>query len=513
MNDDPTKNDLRITRAVVGALRQRDLSGFEIWQWLGPVQGASAALDETTLYPTLYRLEAEGLLQSAWREDDRTRRTYRITAHGILEAEKRGWGAVAYRRSREDRTAAYPDPGGPEWAWRSDADNPQEARRRPRAEIEAIEAYLRELDGSLQLAGMHQRDVHNEIGDHLAASITRRQELGSQPADSVEEAIAALGPADELARRINVEQMSSNRLNDGLWWGSAVGMLTSFATAAVTLCLLLLATPVVAQLVVTTASLLEIHLFAPDVPEWGTEELAMCGWIGAFVGARRSIPHVAIRSRRSEAVVWPIWGAAGAAFLTFVVLIVPVRFDLFSALTLLGIPVAWVLGTRHPAPLNGEAITPRGAAIAAVIVVSLLLAPGGRMWVYDPTTTPPNGPSFESGVRVTVDLEGPASGLTAHVSLFIDSAPGWSDPRLEIWPAIESGIAVAPDPSAREPSATVENGGVVDLSLLSHDVPTWWMAVTAVDPDGQRHTIDSGVRLGWRIHPRSELLVWLLGRL
>jgi PadR family transcriptional regulator, regulatory protein PadR len=41
------------------------------------------AIDESTLYPLLRRLESQGLLQSEWREDEkRTKRFYRLSPAG-----------------------------------------------------------------------------------------------------------------------------------------------------------------------------------------------------------------------------------------------------------------------------------------------------------------------------------------------------------------------------------------------------------------------------------------------
>ncbi len=41
------------------------------------------AIDEGTLYPLLRRLEAQGLLQSEWREEDRrNKRFYRVSQAG-----------------------------------------------------------------------------------------------------------------------------------------------------------------------------------------------------------------------------------------------------------------------------------------------------------------------------------------------------------------------------------------------------------------------------------------------
>jgi DNA-binding PadR family transcriptional regulator len=55
-------------------------------------------LGEGTVYPALYRLEAQGLLTSAWqRTTGRRRRVYRLTARGEgMLAEKRDeWKAFA----------------------------------------------------------------------------------------------------------------------------------------------------------------------------------------------------------------------------------------------------------------------------------------------------------------------------------------------------------------------------------------------------------------------------------
>ena len=43
-----TADDTRITRAIVGALRERDLSGYELWRWVTASSGsANAASVET----------------------------------------------------------------------------------------------------------------------------------------------------------------------------------------------------------------------------------------------------------------------------------------------------------------------------------------------------------------------------------------------------------------------------------------------------------------------------------
>jgi hypothetical protein len=290
-------------------------------------------------------------------------------------------------------------------------------------------------------------------------------------------------------------------------------MLTSLYTLAMALCVAFFATPVVADVTVSLARALDLHLFAPGTPEWRTEEVAVCGWIGAFVGARRSMPHFAFKSHRSERLAWPTWAAMGVFLLAPIVLLFPSPMDGFTVLTLLGIPLAWALGARHPAILYGETITTRGVGVALLVALVALLAPGARVWAYDPTAAPAGGAPFAAGVPVTAVWEGEPGELTGRMTIALDAAPGWREPRLEVWPAVERGLTVVPDSEASAPAATAVSGELVDFSLLDHDVPTWWLVVTAVGPDGQRHTIESRLHLGWRRHGLTNVLGWLIGRL
>jgi PadR family transcriptional regulator PadR len=67
--------------AVLAALRTEQY-GYTLRKTLAD---RGLAIDESTLYPLLRRLEAQGLLQSQWREEDkRNKRFYRITEEGAL---------------------------------------------------------------------------------------------------------------------------------------------------------------------------------------------------------------------------------------------------------------------------------------------------------------------------------------------------------------------------------------------------------------------------------------------
>ncbi len=184
----------RVDRAIVGVLRGRDLSGFEIWRWLGSEGGTEGLLTEPDLYPTLYRLEAERLLQSDWHEEERTRRKYRLTAIALEQADEHGWPALAFRGghaapSEPDprRGTASPDPETGSWFVPSRDGDPsapgtatapdREATAEPVATSgdrgargAAIDRYATELDAALDLPAIERNRVRQEIADHLADS-------------------------------------------------------------------------------------------------------------------------------------------------------------------------------------------------------------------------------------------------------------------------------------------------------------------------------------------------------
>jgi PadR family transcriptional regulator, regulatory protein PadR len=88
---------------VLGALEDGELYGYEIAQRLEAQSGGLVAPSEGSLYPTLYRLLAEGALTATWRVSDKgpKRRYYRLTESGIkqLAGEREAWtqfsGAVS----------------------------------------------------------------------------------------------------------------------------------------------------------------------------------------------------------------------------------------------------------------------------------------------------------------------------------------------------------------------------------------------------------------------------------
>lgn len=68
-----------LTLAVLAQLR-REHYGYTLRKAL---EDRGLAIDESTLYPLLRRLEAQGLLSSEWREEDkRNKRFYRLSSDG-----------------------------------------------------------------------------------------------------------------------------------------------------------------------------------------------------------------------------------------------------------------------------------------------------------------------------------------------------------------------------------------------------------------------------------------------
>ncbi|MFP5203950.1 MAG: PadR family transcriptional regulator [Acidobacteriota bacterium] len=82
-----------LTLAVLAQLRQEHY-GYTLRKALA---ARGMEIDENTLYPLLRRLEAQGLLTSEWREEDkRNKRFYRLSAEGepVLERLLAEWRSL-----------------------------------------------------------------------------------------------------------------------------------------------------------------------------------------------------------------------------------------------------------------------------------------------------------------------------------------------------------------------------------------------------------------------------------
>ncbi len=83
---------------LLAALDPEPAHGYAIIQQLKRRSMESFVLAEGTIYPALHRLEAKGLIESSWaQQDGRRRRLYRLTRQGknALRQKTRAWWEFA----------------------------------------------------------------------------------------------------------------------------------------------------------------------------------------------------------------------------------------------------------------------------------------------------------------------------------------------------------------------------------------------------------------------------------
>jgi len=79
---------------ILAVLQHGPAHGYAVIEELKQRSGGTFALPEGTVYPALHRLEADGLLASAWADGTgRKRRVYRLTRRGRakLDASRAEW--------------------------------------------------------------------------------------------------------------------------------------------------------------------------------------------------------------------------------------------------------------------------------------------------------------------------------------------------------------------------------------------------------------------------------------
>jgi PadR family transcriptional regulator, regulatory protein PadR len=84
---------------VLQVLSGGEMHGWGIAQKLTVLSNEALQLQEGTLYPALYRMEAKGWIDSEWAQSDNNRRAkyYRLTKVGRkrLAEEKQSWDRLA----------------------------------------------------------------------------------------------------------------------------------------------------------------------------------------------------------------------------------------------------------------------------------------------------------------------------------------------------------------------------------------------------------------------------------
>lgn len=77
--------------AVLKLLNEKDQYGYAIMQQVSDRSDAQLLMKDGTLYPILYRLEDNGMIESYWQEQEgrgKPRKYYKITKQGRDELEK-----------------------------------------------------------------------------------------------------------------------------------------------------------------------------------------------------------------------------------------------------------------------------------------------------------------------------------------------------------------------------------------------------------------------------------------
>jgi transcriptional regulator len=84
---------------ILKAVSFRSMHGYAIARWLEEASENRIRIDESSLYPALYRLEENDLLASTWgrSELDRRAKFYALTADGVarLARETHEWNEFA----------------------------------------------------------------------------------------------------------------------------------------------------------------------------------------------------------------------------------------------------------------------------------------------------------------------------------------------------------------------------------------------------------------------------------
>ena len=84
---------------ILKAASLGELHGYAVLQRIGQITGGALQIEQGALYPALYRLERQGLLDTRWgiSENNRRAKYYRLTIAGRkrLKEERDSWNRLA----------------------------------------------------------------------------------------------------------------------------------------------------------------------------------------------------------------------------------------------------------------------------------------------------------------------------------------------------------------------------------------------------------------------------------
>ncbi len=99
---------------ILKAVSLGPLHGYGVLQRIGQISGEQLIVQQGSLYPALYRLEASGALETEWAASENNRRAkyYRLTELGRqqLQSETERWGRMAKIVGAILRMTAEPAP-------------------------------------------------------------------------------------------------------------------------------------------------------------------------------------------------------------------------------------------------------------------------------------------------------------------------------------------------------------------------------------------------------------------
>lgn len=102
--------------AVLKLLEKGEMYGYELVEALDKQSGGVLDMGQSTLYPMLYNLEAKGLIEATWRDDEsaRPRKYYKLTPKGKkrLAADAQQWRSLVEVMARLGIVASSAPEGG-----------------------------------------------------------------------------------------------------------------------------------------------------------------------------------------------------------------------------------------------------------------------------------------------------------------------------------------------------------------------------------------------------------------
>jgi hypothetical protein len=414
--------------------------------------------------------------------------------------------------------------------------------------IPSRERFLEEVGAYLPFDAAETADIVDELRSHLSDSAVDLRATGMSKTDAERTAVQRLGPSKRLADQLTRARRDRSRLlaaaGAGAWgvlrgglWGGIVG----WAVMSVALLLITTVVAVVARQVGASWGGLDAGTGAvPNTLALG---------VAVFVAARLLTPTFASRAGFAARLVrWLTMPLGAALLLAYAVAIWTGPLGWPGVVALLALPLWWVAGAWQTRPFRlgfpRRTVVVLSVAIAVTFVVGTVAGPitsGSYMGAVGfPTGSDRIGaPMPDWALKASgggSDWGGSFMGLNMIVPDRTLLA-GWTDLRIEAWRTGPSPVSVSSatgsdaawtqpdsrppfslDPAETEPFLTAplqwSAAGVspdgssswygsepwpANAATLSGDLRldrspgvNWvWLALTGVDPSGQRHMLTS----------------------